>query len=331
MTNKYKCPLCDSALQQNKYLEIVGVWEEKKKFEQEQKKLMENLKKEEHKLKKEKADLLLKQKKDLAKTQKDFLEKGKEHEKKRTSRLIHYKTTELNKALARVKSLETQLKNGNTPQTDGLNFESELVKELKKMFPSDDIQHKGKGGDILHNINFKGKKIGSVLYECKKTQDFKPKYVNQIKEDMAKRNSTYGVLVTSAFQKGKSGFWIEKGILIVHPYGTVHIAGFLREQLIEIHSLKLSEEERKLSMNKLFQYIKSDDFKNTIENTIHSSRELYSILQKEIKSHKTLWINRNKYLNKISNNMISVKQSCNIFNSPEKSKQELVIPKMKVK
>ncbi len=47
---------------------------------------------------------------------------------------------------ARIKQLEK----GTKPQTEGLEFEENLYKRLKKEFPKDKVEHKGKGGDILH-------------------------------------------------------------------------------------------------------------------------------------------------------------------------------------
>lgn len=60
---------------------------------------------------------------------------------------------------------------------------------------------------------------------------------------MALRQATYGVLVTAAFKKDTAGFWVEKEILVVHPYGAIYIAKVLRKSIIEIYSLKISRSE----------------------------------------------------------------------------------------
>ena len=55
--SKFKCPLCNSALTESRYYEIIGVWEEKKKFEKELKQKIESVKKEQEKLIKEKEQI----------------------------------------------------------------------------------------------------------------------------------------------------------------------------------------------------------------------------------------------------------------------------------
>ncbi len=55
--NKFHCPLCNSSLTDSRYYEIVGVWEEKKKFEKELKQKIESVKKEQEKLIKEKEQI----------------------------------------------------------------------------------------------------------------------------------------------------------------------------------------------------------------------------------------------------------------------------------
>jgi hypothetical protein len=47
-----------------------------------------------------------------------------------------------------------------------LNFERELVNDLKKNFPDDRVEHHGKSGDILLCVSHKGKQVGSILFEC---------------------------------------------------------------------------------------------------------------------------------------------------------------------
>lgn len=261
------------------------------------------------KINKEKIALERKQKKELAKAQKEFLEKGKEHEKKRTDKLtnsLKLKTEDWKKALEQIKTLKEQLKKGTTPQLDGLNLEGELVKLLKEKFPEDRIEHKGHGGDILHYINHNSKEIGLIVYECKKTQTFQKSYVNQIKNDVAKRNATYGVLVTTSSEKERAGFWVDKGILIVHPYGTIYIAEVLRKWIISLYSLKLDKKELSECAKKLLEYVKSDKFKNCVQDNIHRARELNEMLQKEMKTHVNIWKQRDKHYSKISENSKSV-------------------------
>ena len=94
---------------------------------------------------------------------------------------------------------------------------------------------------FLHYVYDGSKKLGLIVYECKKTQKFQKSYVKQIKNDVAGRNATYGVLVTMASEKDKSDFWTDDDIFIIHPYGTIYLAETLRKWIIELRSLKLDK------------------------------------------------------------------------------------------
>lgn len=353
--NKFECPLCKSNLTESKYYEVVGVLEEKKKFEDELKKQLDIAKKAKEKVEKEKEEVkkkLLKEKKDIEKryrvqfekqratlikkareeaskiakkdidklkkeklevqrklktdlsnAKKEFLVKGKAQEKKRAERLAYslkLKTDDWKKAMEQVKELEYQLKKGTTPQLEGINLEIELVKELKSKFPQDKIEHHGKAGDILHYVTCEGKEIALLVYECKKTQRFNKAHITQIKNDVIKRKANYGILVTVAQDKKKLQFWVEKDILIVHPYGAPYIADVLRKSLIQLYSLKLSDKELEDRAKKLLEYIKSNKFRNSVKDNILRAKELYDLLKKEVEYHKTIWEKRHTHYDVIS-------------------------------
>ncbi len=306
MTNKkHKCPLCGSSLTAVKYYEIVGVWDEKAKAE---KQIKDELKE----AKRQKQEIIAKQKamvrqmeRDKKVAIKDGIERGKQKEKSRAdrlSKLVNKQSQDLQGATQKIKELEKHLKDGTTPQTAGHDFEKELVKQLAKEFPDDKIDHTGKGGDIFHRVIFKSKEIGSILYECKKTTKFSNDYVHQTKRAISTRNATYGVLVTFASRKNSQGFFVDNDIIVVHPFGTVYIAQVLRNSIMEMHSLKLNHEELEERSQNLMNFIKSDDFKNSVDNTIYRTQELAKILLQEHKDHLKTWEKRFHHYNGIHGN-----------------------------
>lgn len=378
--SKFKCPLCSSPLTESRYYEIVGVWEEKKKFEKELKQKIESVKKEQEKLikekeqikkkfeiekktaiekaiqtaklaeqknaqkefialkkanlqtimkqkkeflelrkkdlevgkikekeflalKKEKEDIIKQKKKEILEAEKKALEQGKLKEKKRAdmlSAMLQKKMGDIEEKAKMIKELKEQLKKGSTPQLEGINLETELVKELKNKFPHDRVEHRGKRGDIHHYVVCEGKEIAMIVYECKKTQKFNKSYITQIKNDVIKNNANYGVLVTLACDKKQSQFWVEKDILIVHPFGAPYIAEVLRKSLIDLYSLKLSDKELNERAKKLLEYIKGNKFRNSVKDNINRAKELCELLNKEVEYHKTLWEKRHEHYNAIA-------------------------------
>ncbi|HYE55120.1 MAG TPA: hypothetical protein VD996_09765 [Chitinophagaceae bacterium] len=299
---KHKCPLCGSFLQENRYFEIVGVWDEKVKVEREIKKKLQEAEQEKKKIIEQQKATLRKLEKEKRLAIRDGIERGKQKEKSRAdrlSKLVQKQTADLENAQHKIKELEKHLKNGTTPQTAGHDFERALVQQLQKEFTTDKIEHHGKGGDILHRVFSKGKEIGSILYECKKTAKFSNAYVHQTKRAIFERNATYGVLVCFASKKDSQGFFVENDIIVVHPFGAVHIAQVLRSALIDMHSLKLNHKELETRAQNLMTFIKSDDFKNSVSNTIYRSRELVKLLVEEYKEHMKTWEKRFGHYNGI--------------------------------
>ncbi len=305
-SKKFHCPLCGTLLSQTRYYEIIGVWEERARIEKTLKEQLQNIRKEKQKLLIEKKAIKSKMEKEKKQAVKEALEKGKGKEKARANRLskmLQGKMQMIQEQSKKIKELQEQLKKGTTPQVEGLNLEGELVKELKREFPEDKIEHHGKTGDILHHVNFRNKKVGLILYECKKTTKFNSAFIDQAKKAMALRQATYGVLVTTAFKKDTAGFWVEKDILIIHPYGAIYIAKVLRSSIIEIHSLKISRMEMEKRSKELMEYIKGEDFKNSVEDSIYRTISLYEMLKKEIKSHQGIWHDRYIHYRTIHDNI----------------------------
>ncbi len=308
-TKKLRCPLCRSPLTQTRYYEIIGLWEERARLEKSLKDKLKDLREERKKFIEEKKSIKAQMKKEKKKAVKEAEEKGKKKEKARADRLakslqgLIERDQEQRK---QIRELRDQLKKGTTPQVEGLNLEEELARSLRKEFAQDKIERHGKTGDVLQRVNFRNKQIGIILYECKKTAKFNKSFIEQTRRAMVARRATYGVLVTTASKKETAGFWVEKEIIIVHPYGALYIAKVLRNWIIEIHSLKISEKEVQNRANELMKFIKSDDFKSIVRDSIHRTRSLNEMLVKEMKTHKRVWGERFSHYDKIHDNVSGI-------------------------
>ena len=156
-------------------------------------------------------------------------------------------------------------------------------------------------------ISHKGRQVGSILIECKLTSGFSSSYVIQTKRAVAERNATYGVLVTLASKKGTAGFWVDNDVIVVHPFGAVHVAGVLRQSIMDICASRISTQEADRRATALMEYVKSDDFKNLVGDTIFRTLELYGMLKKELTSHKKMWKKRFDHYRQIYDNSSGIK------------------------
>lgn len=206
------------------------------------------------------------------------------------------------KAIEKAKELEEMIKKGTTPQIEGFNFEHEFADQLKQKFPGDEIKPTGHKGDVIHTVQAEEKKVGKIIYECKKTKEFDNKFIEQIQRDKARVIADYGVIVTWATKESKQNFWVEKDIIVVHPYGALDLAMFLRETLLQMYTLKLSKAEFETKGKAILEFMQSEEFRTRIQNSIAKSREAYEALKKEITTHFNAWNKRAKIYESIYRN-----------------------------
>lgn len=266
----YRCPVCKKSLTKGEYERALGILGEREKH-----------------LEHKKAELEKKLLRAKAKA-KEARDEGIKAERARTQRLLAGK----DKQIQTLKERIDQLKKGSTPQTEGLEFEDKLVARLKREFPQDDIQHKGKDGDVLHIVRFEKKPAGIIIYECKRTPRIQSQHVRQAHRAKQSREAHFAVLVTTGEKKGFSGLARMNGVLVVSPLGTIPLASLLRGHLIEMSKAKITKEKRAIIARQLMTYITSPQFKNPIEEVVQLSTELQGMIKEEAKNHLRIWKKR---------------------------------------
>jgi len=271
---KYRCPVCNKPLTKKEYEQALGILGERERHLREEKSELEK------KVRAANAK--------ARKAKKEGTQEGVVKERKRTQRLLQGR----DKQIQTLKERIDQLKKGSTPQTEGLEFEDKLAVRLRKEFPQDDIQHKGRAGDVLHIVMFDKKPAGTIIYECKRTPRILKQHVQQARLARKSREADFAVLVTTGEKKGYSGLAQMDGVLVVSPLGAIPLASLLRIHLIEMLRAKIAKEERAVIARRLMQYIASPQFKNPIEEVVQLTSELQEMVKKEAKDHFRTWKKR---------------------------------------
>ena len=284
----YKCPLCGSPLTKSKYEAVLHLQKEK---EQARKADLEKLHKRFHLLQQNEASLkkrLRESKQKIKTAQAQGVKKGASVEKKRQQRL----TAGLKRKLAITTARIKQLEKGTTPQTEGLEFEENLYKRLKKEFPKDKVEHKGKGGDILHSAILDREVIGVIVYECKQTPKIQSAHIKQAALAKKTREAHFAILVTTGTRKGFTGLANEDGVLIVAPLGVIPLAHLCRAHLVEMAKAKLDKNEKNRIAAQLLEYITSPVYKIPLEQAIQKTGKVSKLLKKEVREHFSIWQER---------------------------------------
>ncbi len=151
INQQFKCPLCSSVLTESRYYEIVGVWEAKKKFEEELKNKIEIVKKEQIKLQ----NKLIKERENLKKkfelekmreinkikviekklAQKELLKlksKNREIIKKQKRELIESKKEAVNEGKLKEKKRADRLSEMLQKRMVDIEEKTKMIKELKE-------------------------------------------------------------------------------------------------------------------------------------------------------------------------------------------------------
>ncbi|MBI4548992.1 MAG: DUF2130 domain-containing protein [Ignavibacteriae bacterium] len=188
-----------------------------------------------------------------------------------------------------IKKLKDQIEKGITPQIEGLLEESKLLAKLKELFPNDRFEHPGKGGDIIQVVMDHSKEVGKIVYECKKVKSFNKNHVEQAKEARRLRQADFAVLVTNAFPSKKQYYFVEKTVFVISPVSLEPITYTLRESLVRMAILKMTNEAKQKAVQRVYDYLSSAEYNNKMNDVANQLIDLAKDLKLEIKSHKDRW------------------------------------------
>jgi hypothetical protein len=237
---------------------------------------------------------------------------------------LQIKNRQLGEVREELREVKEQLKKETTPQIEGLLDELELTKELHKHFPEDKVEHHGKGGDVLQYVNHNGEQAGVLVYECKRVKKYSSAYVSQASDAKEKRKADFAILVTTKMKKDAQGFYVQNGVMVVHPAGVLSLAGVLRVQVIRIAEMKLGQVQRSKAVKLTLEYLEGPEFANSMDAVIQECLGLRKELMDEIEKHKAVWKRRYSSYSKIWEQASTVKSTTQALLSGEPEYKKLI-------
>lgn len=167
--------------------------------------------------------------------------------------------------------------------------EEDLVAGLRAAFPGDRIERRGKGGDVLHAVIDAGRVVGTILYENKNRSGWQRAYLRQTKDAMETHGTRYGVLVTRTMPAHRSGLCVIGGVIVVVPALATQVVAVLREGIVAIERLRLSEQGKETKAGALLEYVRSQEFAGAIHRVQEKVANLREALWRERSSHDGWW------------------------------------------
>jgi hypothetical protein len=195
-------------------------------------------------------------------------------------------------------------------QSQGETQEIALENLLQTTFPFDKIEEVGKGvrgADCIQLIrNNTGKECGKIIYESKRTKDFKQEWIDKLKADMRNAKADVAVIVTETMPKDLDQFGLKDDVWICNFNEVRALATVLRNGVIKIEQAKASQENKGDKMHTLYDYLIGNEFYNHISAVVQGFTAMKAALEKEKAAMNKLWKEREKQIELVSLNTTSM-------------------------
>jgi hypothetical protein len=198
-------------------------------------------------------------------------------------------------------------------QLQGEVQELALQELLQSSFPFDLILEVGKGvrgADCIQIVrsNF-GQECGKIIYESKRTNEFKIEWIEKLKTDMRSQGAELAVIVTRAMPRDMDCFGIKDGVWICDFSEVKALASVLRDGVIKVFNTAKSNENRGDKMHLLYGYLTSSEFAEQWKAIREGFLAMKLSIQRERDSMEKLWKAREKQLDKVLLNAAHIRGS----------------------
>lgn len=188
-------------------------------------------------------------------------------------------------------------------QTQGEVMELALEELLRDTFPYDQVDEVGKGRKgadcILIVKNNAGKIAGRIVFESKRTKDFKKDWIAKLKEDTLADQGDVSVLVTQTMPKELDMFDLYEGVWVCQFNEVISLVKSLREGILRVARAKQSQENKGEKKEMLYNYFNSNEFRQQVETINTAYLSLKSGIDRERMQMEKMWKEREKQIDKV--------------------------------
>jgi hypothetical protein len=185
-------------------------------------------------------------------------------------------------------------------QLQGEVQELGLESLLAAKFPSDLIEPVPKGefgGDILHKVrSASGQQCGMLLWESKRTKNWSESWLTKLRDDQRSAKADFSVLVSRALPREVATFDLIDGVWVVAPRCAVPVAIALRQSLIEVATVRQTNQGQHTKMGMIYQYLTGPKFRAHIGAVVEKFSEMQNDLARERRTMIRLWAKREQQI-----------------------------------
>lgn len=198
----------------------------------------------------------------------------------------------------------------SSQQLQGEVMELAIEEWLRERFPFDSIEEVKKGArgadcmQIVHTRDVQN--CGKIYYESKRTKEFQKSWIEKFKTDMRDKGADIGVLVSEVMPSELDRMGLYEGVWVCSFEEFKGLSSVLRESIIRINQAFRSQENRNDKMGLLYNYLISNEFQMQIEAIVEGFTQMQSDLDSEKRSMQRIWKQREKQIEKVLDNTVSM-------------------------
>lgn len=248
--------------------------------------------------------LLESEKERIAREEKIKLEAEKNASDKNRLEKLEYekKLNDMQKALEVAQSKGKQ----GSQQLQGDVLEKELEDRLRDAFPNDTFKPVPtgvRGGDIIQEVmNKHGNSAGLILWEAKRTKDWKKDWLMKLKDDMRNVKASDCILVSDVLPPDVKIYDRLENVWVTSYEYAVKLAFVVRFGLLNVAIARSGASHTDEQLKELYDVITSDSFRQMFE----ARDEIISALKLEVEADKRSaekrWKRQGAYIEKLDRN-----------------------------
>lgn len=184
----------------------------------------------------------------------------------------------------------------------GEGAEVDLFDALKETFVKDDVQRVKRGeegADIIHNVIHKGRDCGCIVYDSKNRAAWRNSYVTKLRRDQLAAKADHAILSSRVFPAGVRQLHVKDGVIVCNPARVVTLVQVIRSHLVQMATLRTSNQAREHKMARLYEFITSDRCAQLLDQIDSLAEALLEVDVSEKKTHDATWSRRGELIRSI--------------------------------
>ena len=225
-----------------------------------------------------------------------------------TSLAIQQRDNQISRLSRELSNLTNQLNQGHA-QAQGEVGELAIENILRQTFASDEVQEVSpgeRGADWILHVKNSGTTIGKIIIEVKNAKNWSNSWIPKLRKNQSDANADLAVIVTTTLPSGMKEGGPKDNIWVCRFSEFRFLMHALRQSLHEVSQVKMAEENRGTSANRLYNFIQSTEFKHCMEALVTPVLRMKSELEAEKRALQRSWKLRETHLEDAMENASSI-------------------------